>query len=141
MNRNIQTQIDKLIPLWTATDEILNEWKGEGCLQLPNLLGMLAVKLNWNEKQLRENDPFVRSYLRNHDEWHVTRGAHGGIMRRCDKDKQEADKLAKKVAREQVEAAIAAKTAQKLAEVASVNVSSVEEIDLSDLDEADEVSA
>lgn len=119
MNRNIQRQIDTLLPVWNATDEVLNEWKGEGCLQLPSLLGMLAVKLNWNEKQLREYDPFVRAYLRNHEDWHVTRGAKGGIMRRADKDKKEAEKLAKKQAREQVAAAIAAKAAQKQNEPAA----------------------
>ena len=44
MNRNHQRQIDKLIPIWNATDEVLNDWKGEGCLQFPTLVSMLAVK-------------------------------------------------------------------------------------------------
>ena len=118
MNRNIQTQIDELTPIWTATDEVLDDWKGEGCLQLPILMGMLAVKFNWSDKQMRENDPFVRRYLRHHDKWHVTRGAHGGIMRLSDKQKKDAEKEAKDLARKQVEAAVAAKAAQMTAAAA-----------------------
>lgn len=134
MNRNIQTQIDELVPIWNATDEVLADWKGDGCLQLPALMGMLAVKLGWTDKQMRENDPFIRRYLRHHEEWHVTRGAGGGVMRRAEKDKKEAEKLAKELARKQVEAAIAAKTAQKLAEAAVPTPVVVS-------DEADETSA
>jgi hypothetical protein len=141
MNRNIQTQIDELTPIWTATDEVLDDWKGEGCLQLPILMGMLAVKFNWSDKQMRENDPFVRRYLRHHDKWHVTRGAHGGIMKLSDKQKKDAEKEAKDLARKQVEAAVAAKAAQlAAASVAATNPvvvqvdSSVDEDDEDDLD-------
>lgn len=119
MNRNIQRQIDKLIPIWNATDEVLNDWKGEGCLQFPTLVSMLAVKLNWDDEQMRKNDPFVRSYVRDHDDWHVTRGAHGGIMRRSEKDRKDAEAAQKKAAKEQVAAAAKAKAAQKLAEAAA----------------------
>ena len=119
MNRNAQRQIDKLIPIWEATDEALNDWKGEGCLQFPTLVSMLAVKLNWDDELMRKNDPFVRSYVRDHDDWYVTRGAHGGIMRRAEKDKKDAVLALKKAAKEQVEAAAKAKVAQKLAEAAA----------------------
>lgn len=141
MNRNIQTQIDELTPIWTATDEVLDDWKGEGCLQLPILMGMLAVKFNWSDKQMRENDPFVRRYLRHHDKWHVTRGAHGGIMRLSDKQKKDAEKEAKDLARKQVETAVAAKAAQMtaaslVASTAPVTTTEAddEEIDDDDLD-------
>jgi hypothetical protein len=127
MNRNIQTQIDELTPLWNATDEILNDWKGEGCFQLPTLMSLLAVKFNWSDKQMRENDPFIRRYLRHHDTWAVTRGAGGGVMKRSEKDKKDAEKEAKELARRQVEAAIAAKTALKLAEIAAAAASPTDE--------------
>lgn len=120
MNRNIQRQIDKLIPVWNATDEILNDWKGDGCLQVPTLISMLAVKLNWDDEQMRKNDPFVRSYVKDHDDWHITRGAHGGIMKRAEKNKKDAALALKKAAKQQVEAAAKAKVAQKLAEAAAV---------------------
>src|ERR1700723_1490139 len=118
MNKNIQRQVDKLIPIWEATDEILNDWKGDGCLQVPTLISKLAVMFNWDDEQVRKNDPFVRSYVKDHDDWHITRGAHGGIMRRADKDKKDAALALKKAAKEQVEAAAKAKEAQKLAEAA-----------------------
>jgi hypothetical protein len=75
-------------------------------------MGMLAVKLNWDEKQVRENDPIVRYYVRNHPDWYVTRGAHGGIMRTTEKQKKEAEKTAKTTVKEQMKAAIEAKAAQ-----------------------------
>ena len=61
---------------------------------------------------MRKNDPFVRSYVREHDDWYVTRGAHGGIMRRAEKDKKDAVAAQKKAAKEQAEAAVKAKVAQ-----------------------------
>lgn len=137
MNRNIQTQIDRLMPLWTATDEILGDWKGEGCLQLPSLMLQLAVKLNWNDKQVRENDPFVRAYLRNHEDWHVTRGAGGGIMRRSDKDKKDAERAAKDLARKQVEEDIALK-AQKLYAAQAAATLAVDTVDEVEADEESE---
>lgn len=92
-----------------ATDAALSEWTGEGNLQFPVLLGMMAVKNNWNEKQVRRADPFVRDYVRLHPDWHVTRGAHGGIMRMSEKQKKEAAQQAKDLAKKQMRDAIEAK--------------------------------
>ena len=114
MSNTVQAVLDKLAPLFQTTDEVLTEWasgQSEGNLQFPVLLGMMAVKLNWDEKQVRENDPLVRFYVRNNPEWYVTRGAHGGIMRATEKQKKESDKAAKEAARAQMKAAIEAKTA------------------------------
>lgn len=114
MSKTVQTVIDKLAPLFKTTDEVLTEWsvgKSEGNLQFPVLLGMIAVKMNWDEKQLRENDPLVRFYVRNNPEWYVTRGAHGGIMRATDKQNKEAVKSAKEAIKAQLQAVIDAKTA------------------------------
>ena len=90
-----ESACDDLRPIFRATNEALSEWTGEGNLQFPKLLEMLALKLNWGEKQLREADVLVRWYVRRHPDWHVTRGAHGGIMRASEKQKKEAAKLAK----------------------------------------------
>jgi hypothetical protein len=103
--------LEELTQLFQMTDQVLSEWTGEGNLQFPVLLGMMAVRLNWDEKQLREADPFVRKYVRNHPDWHVTRGAHGGIMRSADKQKKEADKVAKDLAKKQMKEAIEAAAA------------------------------
>lgn len=111
MNDIIESIVEHLTAVFKATDESLNEWSGEGNLQFPVLLGMLAVKMNWDEKQVREADPFIRHYVRSHPDWYVTRGAHGGIMKTLDKQKREAAKVAKATVKEQLKAAIEAKTA------------------------------
>jgi hypothetical protein len=111
MSNIVQSVLDKLAPLFQATDEVLSEWSGEGNLQFPVLLGMMAVRLNWDEKQVRENDPLVRYYVRNNPDWYVTRGAHGGIMKSTEKQKKEQAKLAKEAAKAQLQAALEAKVA------------------------------
>lgn len=113
MNVNIKNAAEKVTVVWEATEESLNEWSGskpEGNLQFPALLGMVAVKMNWDEKQVRENDPIVRFYVRNNPDWHVTRGAHGGIMPAAAKQKKEADRLAREQAKESARTAVEAKS-------------------------------
>ena len=109
MSNTRQTVLDDLNEIFAITDVSLNEWSGEGCLQFPNLLKDMAIKMNWNEKQLREADPIVRFYVRKHPDWYVTRGAHGGIMRVADRDKKEADKQAKLAQKAKVRAETEAK--------------------------------
>lgn len=132
MSKTVQDVLDKLSPLFQATDEVLAAWNGEGNLQFPTLLGMMAVKLNWDEKQVRENDPLVRYYVRNSPDWYVTRGAHGGIMRATEKQKKETAKLAKEIAKAQVAAAVEAKVAAATAASNSAPISSAPDSDDSD---------
>jgi hypothetical protein len=135
MSKIVQDVIDKLSPLFQATEEVLNDWKGDGNLQFPVLLGMMAVKLNWDEKQVRENDPLVRYYVRNNPDWYVTRGAHGGIMRSTEKQKKEVAKLAKEAAKAQVLAAVEAKVAAATA--TAVNNTSTDSSDISDSEDSE----
>lgn len=123
MNKIVQDVLDKLSETFQATDEILVEWKDDGNLQFPVLLGMMAVKLNWDEKQVRENDPIVRYYVRNNPDWYVTRGAHGGIMRATEKQKKESLKQAKEIAKAQVQAAVDAKAAAAIPAVSDSETS------------------
>jgi hypothetical protein len=114
-NDVINKIIDDLLPIFQATDQALNEWTSEGNLQFPTLLASLAVKLNWDEKQIREADPLVRMYVRRHPDCYVTRGAHGGIMRRSERQKKEAIKDAAKAAKDILKQQIEAKaTAAKV---------------------------
>lgn len=106
MSNYAKTASDRLIPIFDTIEKCLNEWTGDGCLQVPNLIGMLAVRLNWDEKQVRENDPIVRWYVRNHNDWYVTRGAHGGIMKLEDKKKKEELKAAKDALKAEMKAQI-----------------------------------
>ena len=118
-NENINLITEKFVSICKSTDEILNSWSGAGNLQFPVLLGMIAVKLNWDEKQVRENDPIIRYYIRNNSDWHVTRGAHGGIMRSEDKQKKEALRLVKEAAKQQMQVLIDAKVASMTSTVAT----------------------
>ncbi len=98
--------------LFDATEEALNEWEAsnvKGNLQFPTLLTTLTVRFNWDEKTMRENDPIIRKYTRKHPKWYVTRGAKGGIMRRAEWDEKNAVKLAKDLAKQQMQEAIQAK--------------------------------
>jgi hypothetical protein len=109
MSETITNNVEKITAIFQAAEQALSDWAGEGNMQFPILLGMIAVRMNWDEKQVRENDPLVRFHVRNHPDWYVTRGAHGGIMRRSDRDKKEALRLAKDLAKKQMAAALEAK--------------------------------
>jgi hypothetical protein len=113
---HIQSFLDNKIPMLLIVDEVLNEWKGEGCYQFPALLGEIKLRMNWDDKQLRANDPIIREYIRNHSDWYVTRGAGGGIMRSTDKQKKDAVKIAKEKVKAELNAALDAEVARKKAE-------------------------
>lgn len=119
MSNPIEAYLDNLKPILSVVDEILDNWKGDGCFQLPNLIGLVAVKFSWDEIQIRNHDPIIRSYIRQHPVWYVTRGAGGGIMRRSEYQKKEATKLAKEKAKADIKAALAIKLAQQSASTAS----------------------
>jgi len=103
----------ELSELFDATDKAIEEaWTGEGNVQLPPLIVKMAVKCNWDEKTMRENDPIIRKYLRKHPVWYVTRGAHGGIMKREEFEKKNASKIAKDLAKQEMKAMLEAKALQ-----------------------------
>jgi len=102
---NIQNYFDsQLAPLFNVVEEVLNDWTGDKCYQLPVLLMNIATRMNWDTdgKQLRAKDSIIRDYIRNHPDWDITRGAHGGVVRRSAKLNKEA---AAKAKRESIEAA------------------------------------
>jgi|SRR5277367_3181344 len=120
---HIQSFLDGKVPMLLVVDEVLSDWRGEGCFQFPVLLGQVQLKMGWNDdeegkKQLRSNDPIIREYIRNHPDWYVTRGAHGGIMRRSEKYKKEAVAEAKRKAKEEMNAELDAKVAELKAKAA-----------------------
>lgn len=117
---HIQSYLDSKIPMFQVVDEVLNDWTGEGCLQFPTLMGTVTAKLGWigkeGDKIARANEPIIRDYVRNHPDWYVTRGAHGGIMRASEKQKKEEARLAKEKARAELTAVLEAELARKKAE-------------------------
>ena len=131
MRNQIDNTLDDLKPIFKTIDDCLTEWKGDGNLQFPTLIGMIALKLSWDDKQLREHDAIVRFYVRKHPDWHVTRGAHGGIMPATEKHKRDAIKIAKEIAKNQVKDAVAA----KLVTTKAIDIKSVDNDD--DADDSD----
>lgn len=113
MNSAISICIDKLNSIFISTEEALSEWTETKNLQFPELMRMLSEKLTLDEKQLREYDPLVRFYVRNHPEWYVTRGAKGGIMRVSERQKKENAKAAKDAVKAALKANIEAIKSQK----------------------------
>lgn len=120
---HIQSYLDSKVSMFQIVDEVLDAWNGEGCLQFPTLMGQVNAKMNWvgkeGEKLSRANEPIIRDYVRNHPNWYVTRGAHGGIMRASDKQKKEEAKAAKDKAKAELAAALEAEVARKKAEAAA----------------------
>lgn len=112
---DVQNFLGEQSPYLAVVEEILNEWTGEGCLQFPTLMGTVQLKMGWDEKTARAKEPIIREFVRNHSIWYVTRGAHGGIMRRAEKQKKEAEKAAKLQAKAELTAAIEAEAARKTA--------------------------
>lgn len=131
MNTNVNHVLDRLSVIFLATEEILNDWSADTNLQFPALLSMLTARFNWNEKQLKEADAVVRYYVRNNPDWHVTRGARGGIMRAADKQKKQQALLLKEAAKKQMKEKIEASASAS----ASVDTSESTDTDLADLDE------
>ena len=117
MNENIDNVIQQIIPIWKAAEEELERWTSEGNLQFPDLLEKLAANQNWTDKQLREYDPLVRFYVRRHPKFHVTRGAHGGIMRRSDKDKKDLAKTLKESLKKQMQEELVQRVAEMSAKL------------------------
>jgi len=144
--QHIQSYFDSQVAIFNTVDEILNDWKGTGCFKLPMLLDLVAEKLDWDEKMIRAKDPVIRDYLRNNPYWHITRGAHGGIMRADEKEKKEAIKSAKEQAKadvnEAIEKEIERRMKEKLNNPISVatNISSTKLIDYDESDEYDDSS-
>lgn len=89
---NKQETLNNIDKIFTTTDEMLMAWTEEGKLPVPTLVGRVSVKLGWNDKQYKENDPIVRYYLRRHDNYKVALGAYGGIERLEDFEKRTSSK-------------------------------------------------
>jgi hypothetical protein len=141
-NPNIQAFLEAQEPMLLVVEEALNEWSGEGCLQFPALMSSVMTKLGWTgedgEKVARAKEPIIREFVRNHPDWHVTRGAHGGIMRASEKQKKEAAKAAKEKAKSELEAEIAKRNAAK-AEALAIR-DSIVTVDAVDTDNTNTVS-
>lgn len=111
-----------------ATEDALNEWQGNGNLKFPDLVSSVAIKLGLDEKQAREADGIIRFYVRRNENFHVTRGQKGGIMRSSDRDK----KLKAKETRAALKAEMKAKIDEKVSLPVDDDTSEDSEQDIED---------
>jgi len=120
-NNHRQLILDKFDSIFKTAEEILSEWTGSGNLQFPIFMGMIAIKMNWDTKQIRRSDPILRFYIKEHPDWNLTKGAHGGIQRMTDKQKKDAIVVAKNDVKNQLKVFIEAKAAKKFEDNKSVS--------------------
>lgn len=107
------TALQKIEQLFTQTDEALSELH-DASLFFPNLMEFMATKFQWNVKELREYEPVIRFYVRNHNDYEIKAGIKGGIKKRTEKSvKVKTKPKYSSVAMEQVQAALNAKLASK----------------------------
>ena len=116
MNDNVKNYLGFCQEVADATELALTEYfaKSEENLQFPNLVTMITNAINCDPKIVGDVDQHVRQYVRRHPDYHVSRGAKGGIMKMAVYEKRQAGKAAteaaKKVIAAQVEAKVAALT-------------------------------
>ena len=136
MNNNINEVLSKIGKIYEAADEIFYSWDGPGLLQVPNFMGMLAVKLDIEDKEIRNIDPLIRFYLKHHADFYIARGAKGGIDRRSNKTEKDNIKNQKDIIKKMVEEEFAIKLASMQANpsISPVNLSDDDDI-FSDIDE------
>ncbi len=109
MSEQVKKSSLQIEEVFNAVEEILSEYKGEANLQFPLLALQVATKLNWSPSQMKDNDCFIRWYVRNHPNWVVTTGAKGGIMPLEKKQQKLAEQIARSKAKESVKMEIAKK--------------------------------
>ena len=108
---NVQSFLDSRQAILEEVERELDDWKGEGCFQLPKMMELMEARFGWTETQTRSNDPIIREFIRTHPAYALTRGAHGGIARRADIQGKIDLKQAKKRAKEELSKALDAKIA------------------------------
>lgn len=108
--------------IYLATEEALeNDWDCKENLQFPNLLTFVMARLKADPKTASDIDPHMRSYVRKHPKYYVSRGAKGGIMLRSVYEARLAKKAEVEIAKKDLKAQVDAKVASATAVVASVD--------------------
>lgn len=116
---NVQNALTHIQPIFKAIEDALHDYHSEENYKIPDLVGAVALKLHWSEKDVRAHEAVIRYYVRNHHEWYVTRGAHGGVQRVSVRDAKETAKKNKIAAKADLRASIEAKLTDPIAVVAS----------------------
>lgn len=128
MSDQVNKATDDAKKIFTATQEALdNDWDQKENLQFPVLFKHVMVRVKADPKAATEIDLFMRSYVRNHPSYYVSRGAKGGIMLRSVADARNAKKAEIEAAKKVLIAQVDAKVAAQAASVSDEKVEQVNE--------------
>ncbi len=130
MNENVKNYLGFCQEVSEATEQALVEHfaKSEENLQFPTLVTAVSGIINCDSKIFGDVDQHVRQYVRRHPDYHVSRGAKGGIMLKAIYEKRLAGKAATEAAKKVIAAQVEAKVAAMTPAVTPVVDSTVEEI-------------
>lgn len=133
MNDNVKSYLAFCQQVSEATEQSLESYfaKSEENLQFPNLVAMVSNLINHDPKVVADVDQHVRQYVRRHGDYHVSRGAKGGIMKMAVYQKRQAGKAAQEAAKQQIAAQVEAKVAAKTATVVQPTVVADSVVDVS----------
>lgn len=107
MNKTVV--LDLFYSIFEQVDIVLDSYQGSSKMQVPNLVAQVGKNLDMDDKQIKEADPIIRYYIRNHDKWCSSRGRTGGIELRDNKTAKLAAKAAQQEIKDQLKASILAK--------------------------------
>lgn len=69
--------------IFLAVEEVLAEHSGDDSIQLPALIKTVILdRVKGNVSLIKEMDPFIRDYIRNHPIYESVRGVKGGVRKR-----------------------------------------------------------
>lgn len=130
-SNHVQTALDFCRPIFVETDTVINEWTGKDNLKFPELINMVALKLNISPELLPKVDPFIRYYVQSNPEFHAARGAKGGIERMSAYQARVKAQQSKAEAKKQVNEMIEAKLKASPSSAILPSVQEIEEEEVS----------
>jgi hypothetical protein len=95
------SKIEFIQKIFQATESSLSEHNFQKNLQSPELVKMVVVKMGLSFDTVKEVDPYVRAYVKNHPVYVSSRGRNGGITLKDKKMSKNKDKAARAAAKEE----------------------------------------
>jgi len=95
------SKIEFIQKIFQATEASLSEHNFQKNLQSPELVKMVVVKIGLSFDTVKEVDPYVRAYVKNHPVFVSSRGRNGGITLKDKKMSKTKDKVARAAAKEE----------------------------------------
>ena len=96
-----QSKVKFVQKVFEATETSLESFSFEKNLQCPELVKMVMLNMGLDQSNVKEIDPYVRMYLKDHPSYVSSRGRNGGIMPRSKKSSKQQNKSARAAAKEE----------------------------------------